>query len=118
MQIDISKITPRLGVAAAVSTDTANPSLRDDGNPSALATKLPDTAADVVRYDLAAALAYIARATDLLRANLGASDHQPDGRPSGWCVVVRGGLAGLAPWQVRRVTAHLDTANEIDDSAL
>jgi AraC-like DNA-binding protein len=102
MQMVISKVTPRPVVA--VSIDAANPSLREDGNPSALAIKLLDTAADVVQYDPAAAIAYIVRATDLLRADLGASDHQLDGATAG---SVRG---GLAPWQIRRVTAHIDTA--------
>jgi AraC family transcriptional regulator len=102
MPVDIGNITP--GPVVAVSIDTAHPSLRDDGNPCALAIKLLDTAADVAQYDLAAALAHIARATDLLRANLGASDHQLDEATAG---LVRG---GLAPWQIRRVTAHIDTA--------
>jgi hypothetical protein len=102
MQVDISKVIP--GYVVTVSTDAANPSLRDNGNPSALAIKLLDTAADIVQCDPAAAMACIARATDLLRADLGASDHQPDGATAG---LVRG---GLAPWQIRRVTAHIDTA--------
>jgi AraC family transcriptional regulator len=99
--MDVSKVTP--GSVVAVSTDGANPSLRDNGNPSALAIKLLDTAADIIHCDPAAAMACIARATDLLRADLDASDHQPDGVMAG---SVRG---GLAPWQIRRVTAHIDT---------
>lgn len=55
MHVDIGNITP--GPVVAVSIDTAHPFLRDDGNPFALAIKLLDTAADVVQYDLAAALA-------------------------------------------------------------
>jgi AraC family transcriptional regulator len=102
MQMDISKVTP--GSVVAVSTDAANPSPRDNGNPSALAIKLLDTAAAIIQYDPAAAMACIARATGLLRAELDASDYRPDGATAG---LVRG---GLAPWQIRRVTAHIDTA--------
>jgi AraC family transcriptional regulator len=102
MQMDISKITP--GSVEAVSIGTANPFLRDDGNPVALAIKLLDTAAEVIQYDPAAAVACIARTTDLLRAGLGASVHHPD-----W-TTGRLRRSGLAPWQMRRVTAHIETA--------
>jgi transcriptional regulator GlxA family with amidase domain len=91
---------------------SANPSMQldgfglseRDGNPYALAIKLLDTAAGVIWYDPAGAMGFIACATGLLRADLGASVHQPDGAMAR---LVRG---GLAPWQMRRVTAHIDTA--------
>jgi AraC family transcriptional regulator len=76
----------------------------NDGNSSALAIKLLDTAAGVIQYDPAAAMICIAHATGLLRADLGASDHHPNGATGR---VVPG---GLAPWQICRVTAHIDTA--------
>lgn len=100
--MDISKVTP--GPIVAISIDAADPSVREDGNPSALAIKLLDTAAGVILYDPAAALACIARATDLLRTDLGAPDTHPDGATAS---LVRG---GLAPWQMRRVAARIDTA--------
>jgi AraC family transcriptional regulator len=100
--MDIGKVTP--GPVVAISIDAADPSVREDRNPSAVAIKLLDTAAGAIRYDPAAVMGRIARATDLLHADLGASDHHADGataRP------VRG---GLAPWQMHRVAARIDTA--------
>jgi AraC family transcriptional regulator len=100
--MDIGKVTP--GPIEAISVGTADPFLRDDGNPFALTIKLLDTAAHVIQYDPAAAMACIARATALLRTGLGASHrhlHGATGR------LLRG---GLAPWQMRRVIAHIHTA--------
>lgn len=102
--MDISKVAP--GPMVAISIRAANPSVRDDGNPSALAIKLLDNAAGVIWHDPGAAMAFIARATDLLRADLGAPEHHPSGATD---QLVRG---GLAPWQMRRITAHIDTAME------
>ena len=102
--MDISKVA--LEPMVAISIHAANPSVRDDGNPSALAIKLLDNAAGVIRYDPGAAMAFITRATDLLRADLGASEHHPNAATDR---LVRG---GLAPWQMRRITAHIDTAME------
>jgi AraC family transcriptional regulator len=99
--MDIGKVTP--GPVVAISIDAADPSVRDDQNPSAVAIELLDTAAGAMRYD-PAAMGRTARATGLLHAGLGASDRHPDG------ATVRLVRGGLAPWQVRRVAARIDTA--------
>jgi AraC family transcriptional regulator len=97
----LNKVTPR---PVPAFDSGAGQSCRKDGNSSALAIKLLDAAADVMKRDPEAAMAYIARATDLLRVDLAASYHHPDEVTAG---LARG---GLTPWQMRRVTAHIDTA--------
>jgi AraC family transcriptional regulator len=97
----INKVTPRPVPAIDIYTGQ---SCRKDGNQSALAIRLLDAAADVMKRDPEAAMTYIARATDLLRADLGASYHQADE------VTRRPARGGLAAWQMRRVSAHIDTA--------
>lgn len=69
-----------------------------------MALRLLDTATDVIGHDAAAAIACIERAAALLRSDLGGTDHRPNGVSE---TLARG---GLAPWQMRRLVAHVETA--------
>jgi AraC family transcriptional regulator len=95
---------PLFGIPARADEDTSGgatigaESLRQDKMASRLAIMLLDRAADAVNRDPAAAKECIARLCALLQA-----DHGP----------VRPGGGGLAPWQVQRVTKHIDAALEL-----
>src|SRR5499433_36240 len=80
-----------------VDARAGQPDLAERGRLAAIVIKLLDDAGEAIYRDRDAARSCIARASALLRDDIG-HEHAP-------ATLVRG---GLAPWQIARVRAHIE----------